>query len=95
MSEPDRKPANRLAVFAVGTMGWVVGTLYAWLNSPLYQHCQTLFPGRSLECRRALYGWIPRFALYWPWPILGAAAFATAFILAMRWRHALRGDGAG
>jgi hypothetical protein len=93
MDEPDRKPANRLAVFAVGTMGWVIGTLLAWLNSPLYKHCQTLFPGRSLECRRALYGWIPRFALYWPWPILGAAVFAAAFVLALRLRRAKPDDG--
>jgi hypothetical protein len=87
MRRPDWQPVHRLALFGVSTLGWVVGTLAMWLRSPLYRQCQAHLPAWSPDCRRALYGWIPKFSLYWPWPVLGAIVFGATYLVLMRiWR---------
>jgi hypothetical protein len=35
--------ALRLVGVSVAVMGWVIGTLAAWTQSPLYKYCQIAF----------------------------------------------------
>jgi len=73
--------AHRLVAIAVAVMGWVLGTLAAWTQSPLYKYCQIAFAERPPECRRALYGWIPKLALYWHWPVATVLLFGSIYFV--------------
>ncbi|MBI3506744.1 MAG: hypothetical protein HY059_18050 [Proteobacteria bacterium] len=86
MNTLNWKPAHKLAGVAVCVIGGVVGTLAAWLQSPFYRVCQTSFLSRQPECRRALYGWIPKLSLYWPWSLTGIAIFGFVFYAVMQRR---------
>jgi hypothetical protein len=79
-------PAQKLAGLGAVTIGWVIGTLGAWISMPLFKACQTSFLIRHTECRRALYGWIPKFHHYGLWSVAGAMLFAAAFVAVLRWR---------
>jgi|GEM_PF-5351506 len=81
-------PALKLAGLGTVAIGWVMGTLCAWIATPLFKACQTSFLVRHAECRRALYGWIPKFHHYGLWSIAGAVLFAAAFVAYLRWRQA-------
>lgn len=84
MGLPFWNPARRLAATAACVMGGVIGTLAAWLQSPFYRLCQSPLLGKQPECRRALYGWIPKLSLYWPWTLMGAVLFGLLFYAAMK-----------
>lgn len=93
MARRHLEPVHRMVVFGAATLGWVIGTLTMWLRSPVWRQCQAHLPAWSPDCRRALYGWIPKFSLYWPWPVLGALLFGLmAYALIRVWRA---GRGAG
>jgi hypothetical protein len=82
------KPAHSFAAIAVCTMGGVLGTLAAWLQSPIYRYCQSFSALRLPGCTRAAFGGIPKLALYWHWPLFGIAVFGIAFYIVMRLRAA-------
>jgi hypothetical protein len=58
------KPAHSFAAIAVCTMGGVLGTLAAWLQSPIYRYCQSFSALRLPGCTHAAFGGIPKLALY-------------------------------
>lgn len=80
-------PAQKMAGVGAVLIGWVVGTLAAAMAMPLFRACQTSFLVRLTDCRRALYGWIPKFYHYGLWSIAGALLFAAAFVVYLHWRH--------
>jgi hypothetical protein len=82
------KPAHSFAAVAVCTMGGMLGTLAAWLQSPIYLYCQSFAFMRQPGCTRAAFGVVPKLALYWHWPLFGILVFGIAFYLAMRLRAA-------
>jgi len=69
---------HQIAAVAISIIGALIGSLFAWLESPIHTLVTHELSGPMSDYTAAFSVWLFH-AHYWPWPLFGFVIAALAF----------------
>jgi hypothetical protein len=79
MTQSGWNRQRQLAAIAVCSTGAIVGTIFAWIDSPFRKLSVHSLTGEWADTTHVFLLWLSHFELYWPWPIVGSCAAGLIF----------------